>query len=349
MRTTRVTNKHVDHEHADAERGPMPSVIPAAGTVPWRRGPDGSLEVLLVHRPRYHDWSWAKGKLDPGEEFPVAAARETEEETSIPVRLGRPLPPAEYTLLDNKGRPATKEVRYWAATPIGPGGDLVNEIDEIAWLSVPQAHERLDYARDRDQLRALVRMDQEGELETTPFIIVRHAKALSRSSFQGPDDQQRPLEPSGQERARAIVPLLTAYDIRRVSSSPSVRCVDTLRPYADHIGRPVKNLSALSEEDFALDPVAAAEVTRNQLGKRRPRVLSGHGPVLPVMLHVLSSRCSTSESGRAAQVLLDSAIDHGMAKGEAIIAHVSRSPVLGPLVVAVERSLPAAAEGDLDG
>ena len=97
----------------------MASVIPAAGTLPWRRR-QGRLEVALVHRPKYDDWSWAKGKLDSGEEWPVAAERETEEETAVPVRLGRPLPAASYTVLDNKGVPTTKEVRYWAAAPTGP-------------------------------------------------------------------------------------------------------------------------------------------------------------------------------------------------------------------------------------
>ena len=318
----------------------MPSTIPAAGTLPWRRASDGGLEVLLVHRPRYHDWSWAKGKLDPGEEWPVAAARETEEETSVPVRLGRPLPPASYTVLDNKGVPATKEVRYWAATPSGPAGRLRNEIDEIDWLSVREAHDRLDYSRDRDQLRALVRADQEGELETTPFVLVRHAKAVSRSAYDGPDDQQRPLDDLGRERARDLVPLLRAYGVERVGSSPSVRCVDTVVPYAESLGRTVRLHPSLSEEDHVVDPAAAAEVTRLQLAKRRPRVLCGHGPVLPTMLHILSAQCSASESGRAAQVAVDDAIDLGLSKGEVLVAHISRSPVLGPQVVAVERFLP---------
>ena len=318
----------------------MPSTIPAAGTLPWRRSAEGGLEVLLVHRPRYHDWSWAKGKLDPGEEWAVAAARETEEETSIPIRLGRPLPASSYTVLDGKGVPATKEVRYWSAVPTGPAGPLRHEIDEIEWLPVAQAHARLDYSRDRDQLRALVRADQEGELDTVPFVIVRHATAVPRSGFTGPDDQQRPLDPPGSAQARALVPLLAAYAIERVSSSPSVRCVDTVAPYAASIGRKVKLLAALSEEDHVLDPVAAAEITRAKLGKRRPRVLCGHGPVLPAMLHVLSMRCSPSASGRAAQVLLDHAIDHSMVKGEAIVAHVAHSRVIGPQVVAAERFLP---------
>ena len=320
----------------------MPSTIPAAGTLPWRRTASGALEILLVHRPRYHDWSWAKGKLDRGEEWPVAAARETEEETSIPVALGRPLPPATYTVLDNKGVPATKEVRYWAATPRGGGGQLRNEVDEIAWLTVREAHERLDYSRDRDQLRALVRADQEGELDTTPFVVVRHTKAVSRSAFTGADDQDRPLDAVGRERARDLVRLLDAYGVERVGSSPAVRCVDTVAPYAAAVGRVVQHHPSLSEEDHAVDPVAAAEVTRAQLGKRRSRVLCGHGPVLPTMLHVLSARCSASESGRAAQVVLDDAIDLGLAKGEVIVAHVGRSRTLGPQVVAVERYLPSA-------
>ena len=67
--------------------------IPAAGTVPWRLR-DGTLEVALVHRPRYDDWSWAKGKLDADEDWAVAAVRETDEETGLLVRLGPPLPEA---------------------------------------------------------------------------------------------------------------------------------------------------------------------------------------------------------------------------------------------------------------
>ena len=107
----------------------------------------------MVHRPKYDDWSWAKGKLDPGEEYPVAATRETAEETGLDVHLGMPLPPASYTVLDRTGVPATKQVRYWAAEVVGGQGRLVNEIDEVAWLDVLTAHDRLDYARDRDQLR----------------------------------------------------------------------------------------------------------------------------------------------------------------------------------------------------
>ena len=119
----------------------MPN-IRAAGTVPWRHRA-GALEVALVHRPKYDDWSWTKGKLDADELWQVAAVRETLEETGLHVRLGMPLPPTAYRVLDRTGHPATKQVRYWAATVVGGVGSLENEIDEVVWLDVAGTHDRL--------------------------------------------------------------------------------------------------------------------------------------------------------------------------------------------------------------
>jgi 8-oxo-(d)GTP phosphatase len=204
------------------------SAVPAAGTLPWRRR-RGQLEVALVHRPKYDDWSWAKGKLDPGEEWPAAAVRETLEETSLEVSLGRPLPPAEYTVLDSAGEPATKEVRYWAAEAVKEAGPLTNEIDEVRWLDVVSASDLLDYSRDRDQLRALVRADQAGTLTTWPLVLVRHAHAVRRGSWSK-DDQLRPLDKAGTDRAERIAAALAAYGVTSLVSSPSLRCTDTLKP-----------------------------------------------------------------------------------------------------------------------
>ena len=106
--------------------GTPPPVL-AAGALTWRERSDG-LQVLLVHRPRYDDWSIPKGKLDKGETFPAAAVREVAEETGYRVRLHRPLPAAVYLLPDGR----TKIVQFWTATvrsKTGPGPVDPTEID----------------------------------------------------------------------------------------------------------------------------------------------------------------------------------------------------------------------------
>jgi 8-oxo-dGTP pyrophosphatase MutT (NUDIX family) len=119
--------------------------------VPWRRGPDGSLEVLVVHRPRYHDWSFPKGKLEEGETDEEAAVREVEEETGLRCALGRELPSTSYT--DSKLR--AKTVRYWEMRPVGGEAAPRNEVDEVRWLGVVEAEELLSYDRDIEILRAV--------------------------------------------------------------------------------------------------------------------------------------------------------------------------------------------------
>ena len=231
---------------------PVASLVPAAGTLPWRRR-DGRLEVALVHRPKYDDWSWAKGKLDPGEHPSVAAARETFEETGLVVRLGTPLPLAEYPILDATGAPATKIVHYWAAVVTGGSGKLLHEIDEVAWVDVRTANDRLDYARDREQLLALVRAERAGELDTWPLALVRHAKATPRSKWKG-DDRKRPLDAVGRAQATSVAAVLGAYGVTRVVSSSSVRCSATVQPYAVSRGLRLRTRDGLSEEGYAAVP-----------------------------------------------------------------------------------------------
>jgi 8-oxo-dGTP diphosphatase len=126
----------------------------AAGGVPWRRGGDG-LEVLVVHRPKYDDWTFPKGKLDGDESDEKAAEREVFEETGIRGELGDELPTTRY--LDRHGR--RKRVRYWAIEP-GEGAFRPNqEVDQARWLPVGEARQLLSYDHDRavvDALQALV-------------------------------------------------------------------------------------------------------------------------------------------------------------------------------------------------
>ncbi|MFJ1827781.1 NUDIX hydrolase [Streptomyces sp. NPDC088178] len=124
----------------------------AAGCVLWRRSEhSGDLEVCLVHRPRYDDWSHPKGKLKRGESALDGAMREVLEETGHHCAPGAPLPTVRYTV---NGRP--KEVAYWAAEATG-GAFVPNaEVDRVSWLSPAAARARLTRPHDRDVLDALL-------------------------------------------------------------------------------------------------------------------------------------------------------------------------------------------------
>jgi len=125
--------------------------LEAAGGVVMRKGPEET-EIAVVHRPRYDDWSFPKGKLDPGETFEEAALREVREETGLTCRLGPELAFAHYN--DNKGRP--KLVRYWLMAVIeDPGFEPNDEVDELRWLTPAEATELLTYSRDRNLVKTL--------------------------------------------------------------------------------------------------------------------------------------------------------------------------------------------------
>lgn len=312
---------------------PPLKAVPAAGTLPWRIT-DGELQVALVHRPRYDDWSWAKGKLDPGEEWAAAAARETFEETALRVRLGRPLPEAAYQIFDRDGSFATKQVRYWAAVVTGGTGRLANEIDEVVWLSPNDAHKRLDYSRDQDQLLALVGMHRRSELATWPLIIVRHAIALPRSRWSR-QDWLRPLDPRGQARAGALAPLLAAYGPMSLISSSSTRCQQTLAPYGRASRTALSLKASLSEESFEKKPQKAIRVIEKAFDKAEPVAICTHRPLLPAILRDLAERPAYPE----VKQLLEQAAEHGMEKGEIIVCHVAGA---GPdaRIVAAESHLP---------
>jgi len=252
--------------------------------------------------------------------------REVFEETGFHVHLGRTLPTSEYDLTDEAGQPTTKECRYWAAEVVGGDGELVNEIDEVAWLDAPAAAARLSYPRDHDQLRALEQADRDGTLSTWPLVIVRHARSRSRSAWPGADPL-RPLNSRGRERAEALVPLLAAYGVSRVVTSPSLRCLDTVQPYAAAAGKRPRLRSGLSEEGFAQAPDRAVGYLTRLLERGSAAVVCSHGPVLPSLLEQLAGIADSDDPGDnregTAGAMLSAAAQDGMGKGDALVAHVA--------------------------
>ena len=263
--------------------------IIAAGAVVSRRGGD----VLLVHRPKYDDWSFPKGKLDPGEHIVNAAVREVAEETGLDIRLGPPLSTQRY-MVQNNGMPKAKDVYYWAARVVG--GDDVStyhpndEIDQVAWLSIPEARARLTQDYDRETLTELSAFRK----PTYPLMILRHSRAQPRGSWLG-EDRDRPLSSEGELQADELVPLLGAYGIERLVSSSSRRCWGTVAPYADVADLDIELADDLSEEE-ASGPAVSAHLER-LLSSKRPAVLCTHRPVLPLVFDALGLEERALEPG----------------------------------------------------
>jgi 8-oxo-dGTP diphosphatase len=250
--------------------------VQAAGAVVTRKGGD----VLLVHRPRYDDWSFPKGKLDRGEHVLVAAVREVGEETGLRIRLGPRLPSQRYPL----GRVRTKQVHYWLGRVVGDddvSGYVPNaEIDAVAWVSRKRARKQLTYDYDRETLEHAERYPR----NTRALVVLRHAKARARKSWRK-DDRLRPLLRLGEVQAQRLAPLLAAYDVSSVNSSTSLRCVQTVTPYADHSGWPIVRHEGLSEEGATA--VSVLEVVDELLHSREGSVLCSHRPVLPAVFDTM--------------------------------------------------------------
>ncbi|MHA3022689.1 8-oxo-(d)GTP phosphatase MutT1 [Mycobacterium sp. BMJ-28] len=223
-----------------------PKTIHAAGAVLWRADDpsatdEASLEVAVVHRPRYDDWSLPKGKVDPGETEPVTAVREILEETGYACQLGRRLAAISYPVGED-----TKRVRFWAARTLDGEFIANDEVDQLLWLPPAQALERLQYPYDRKVLRRFTKLPA----HTSTVLIVRHGRAGRKSRFKG-DDRKRPLDKHGRAQAESLVGQLLAFGADRLFAAPRTRCQQTLEPLAEELGVPIGDEPALTEEAYA--------------------------------------------------------------------------------------------------
>lgn len=268
-------------------------MITAAGTVTMRLREGNGPQVLVVHRPRYDDWTLPKGKPDPDEYLAAAAQRETLEETGVDVRLGAPIHTMSYPVGGG-----IKTVHYWKGVVRKTKRRTPDkEVDKVAWLTPPKALARLTYTDEQALLLQGLAVP-----DTTPFVIVRHAEALERKHWTG-RDQGRPITERGERQSQALVPLLSAYGVARVASSSSVRCVQTLQPFGLAAGLEVEAWSALSEEEGKDNPKAVRQLMR-RLAKDAagglPTVVCGHRPLLPVMLESLGIADRAMQTAAAA-------------------------------------------------
>lgn len=263
----------------------------AAGALVWRLKND-KLQVLVVHRPRYDDWSFPKGKAEPGESMVLTAIREVAEETGRQIVLGRYLGKARRRLVSGR----KKRTLYWAAQVLpeaGPGEGLraavkpasKREIDKVRWWKVKKAARKLTHADDKRLLARLVDWYESGQLQVHSLVLVRHAKAVSRATWGYGINSEitRPLVMGrGQAQARDVAALLSAYGVGELVSSPWRRCVDTLSPYAHGCGLDLRSDEAFTEVSALMAPELMQASFRDLLERGSALTgLPGRGPAGP--------------------------------------------------------------------
>ena len=293
-------------------------LIRAAGAVLWRDGPGGGeAEVALVHRPRYDDWSFPKGKLTSGEHVLRAVMREVEEETGIVPRLGRRLPSSTYP----KGE-RLKRVDYWAARGLAPSDVHAvpnDEVDRLEWLPVSEAEQRLTYTHDVDLLREFAA----GPPHTWPLVILRHASAGEKARWHEPDEL-RPLDARGRAEAQRLAGLLDAYGPARPISSATARCVETVLPYARRTGA-----AAVTDPAFTIgetDADRACERLLDLADGGVPAIVCTHGEIVADLVTGLCRALGEKVPD-----------EPSLRKGSFWVAHLAGSGSGAPTITALER------------
>lgn len=319
---------------------PGMKIVQAAGAVIWRLAEDAQtyagtsipktaddIDVMIVHRPKYNDWSWPKGKREIGEPLIACATREVEEETGLAVRLQTPLTTQRYRL----GSRVTKAVYYWVGcldigqvavrgrAPVTPASK--REIDEIRWVSPHAALDLLTRRGDRRLLEEVMMKIDSGTLVTTPFIVMRHGKAISRKKWTE-GEASRPLSREGVHEIRNCGEIFSAYGVEHLQTSPWRRCLSTAGAYAAVVGADVDIINEATEAAFEDDPNALSEHIRRQLRKvvREPVAFIAHRPTLPAIFDQIMKLTSPLVASKIPNK------DPYLVTGEMLVAHVATVP-----------------------
>ncbi len=305
--------------------------VVAAGAILWRLE-KGELKLAIIHRSRYDDWSWPKGKIDKGETVAEAAVREIREETGLRVALGTYLAEINYKLPNGD----KKQVHYWAAkvsdkalaeSKFKPS----EEVAKVDWKTAQQARKLLSYEFDEQPLNALLDLFERGLLDTKPLIVLRHAKAMARADWKGGkavDDGKRPLHDFGKQQAKALIKPLSAFGVRRVVTSPWKRCRDTVNPFAEKRQLAVVERSQLSELGNAKRPARTSNVIEDLLEVNKATVVCSHRPSLPTILKTIATIAPTD-------LRREISVATALRPGQMLVVHVNRTGKK-PRVVSVE-------------
>jgi len=262
-------------------------VIYAAGAVLWRITSNKKIEIALIHRPRYDDWSLPKGKLDANETMISCAHREVMEETGYSAVFGPELGFATY-----KVEGGSKLVKYWSAQAVDKPDGKPNpqEVDTILWLSPSDARKKLTVDDDR----SIVDFFLEFGTGTTALVLLRHAKAVRREEWDG-DDDDRPLAQVGQVQAKRLLSMYLPFAIEEVHSSDAMRCIETIEPITRSLSMNPIFSTDLSEYRFTKDKEAALDYAQDLMARGKSAIICSHNPILPKILKKLIGKKNFKE------------------------------------------------------
>ena len=259
----------------------MSEAISAAGAVVWRKHKDNFTEVAIIHRPKYDDWSFPKGKIEVGESLIACAHREVLEETNLQTEFGPHLGQVEYFTPDG-----LKKVTYWSAKVIAEKPFRTNtEVDQLKWIPITKVIAVLTNETDKEIFDKFVKV----KFNSKPFILLRHAKAITRDEWQGEDDD-RPLSSSGQNQAMRLLSTYQVFNIDQIHSSDAVRCYDTVKSMAKGLDIKLEVSSKLSENTYKKDKEKAFDYVSELIKEDKSILICSHNPILPKMLNKLTKK-----------------------------------------------------------